>query len=100
MQTYARKLLVVITEAALEKRLAGDARALGAQGYTVTDCRGSGQHGERESTWAVDRSIEIKIVCDAAVVDKLAEHLLTTYAPHYAMTLFVTDAAVFRPQKF
>ena len=40
MQTHAKKLLVIITEAALEKNLIRDARQFGAHGYTITEVRG------------------------------------------------------------
>jgi len=99
MQTHAKKLLVVITEAALEKALIRDARAFGVHGYTITDVRGGGERGEREASWEADRSIEMKVICDG-VAERLAAHVLDTYAPHYAVTLFITEVGVFRPQKF
>ena len=100
MQTHAKKLLVIIAEAALEKRLIRDARAFGAHGYTLNDVRGGGDRGDREASWEADRSIEIKVICDATVAERLASHVLATYAPNYAVTLFVADVGIFRPQKF
>lgn len=100
MNTHPKKLLVIISEAALEKDLVRDARSFGANGYTLVDVRGGGAGGEREASWEADRSIEMKIICDAAVAEKLAQHVLAQYAPHYAVTLFTSDVGVFRPQKF
>ena len=100
MQTHARKMLVIIGEAALEKRLIGDARSFGAHGYTICDVRGGGERGDREARWEADRSIEMKVICDEAVAEKLAEHILRSYAANYAVTLFTADVGVFRPQKF
>jgi nitrogen regulatory protein P-II 2 len=100
MQTHAKKLLVIIAEAALEKQLIRDARQFGAHGYTIYDVRGGGERGERESAWDADRLVEMKVICDAAVAQRLAEHVLKTYATHYAVTMFTTDVGVFRPQKF
>lgn len=100
MQTHAKKLLVIIAEAALEKPLTRDARQFGALGYTITDVRGGGQRGEREAQWEADRSIEMKVIADAAVAEKLAGHVLGTYAPHYAVTLFTEEVGVFRAEKF
>lgn len=100
MTTHTRRLLVVITEAALERQLVADVRQFGVHGYTITDVRGGGRSGERESTWEADRSIEMKVICDPAVADELAAHFLATYAEHYAVVLFTTDVGVFRPQKF
>ena len=42
LDTHPRKLLVIISEGVLERQLIGEARALGALGYTVTDVRGGG----------------------------------------------------------
>jgi nitrogen regulatory protein P-II 2 len=100
MQTHPKKLLVVITEAALEKRLIQDAKRLGAQGYTVYDVRGGSQHATHEGAWEADRMIEIKIICDDAVAQAIAEHVMAQYAANYGVSLFFADVQVIRPQKF
>ena len=100
MHTHARKMLVIIGEAALERHLVRDARQFGAHGYTISDVRGGGERGDREARWEADRSIELKVICDQAVAAKLAQHVLQTYAPNYALTLFTADVGIFRPQKF
>lgn len=100
MQTHERTLLTIITEAAIERALIADARRLGAHGYTVLDVRGGGAGGEREGAWDADRSIELKVVCPAEVAEKIAEHVLVQYAPHYAVALYLSDVQVFRAQKY
>jgi len=100
MDSHSRKLLVIIGEAALEKQLVADARRFGAHGYTISDVRGGGERGDREARWEADRSIEMKVICDPQVAEHLAEHVLASYAPNYALTLFTTDVGVFRPTKF
>lgn len=100
MQTHAKKLLVIIAEAALEKQLIRDARQFGAHGYTLYDVRGGGERGERSAEWDADRLVEMKVICDDAVAAQLAQHVLAQYAPNYAVTLFTADVGVFRPQKF
>jgi nitrogen regulatory protein P-II 2 len=100
MQTHSRKLLVVICEAALEKTLVEDVGRLGAAGYTIVDARGGGRGGTRDGTWEADRSIEIKVICDTDVADRVVAHVLATYSAHYAVTLYLTDVSVLRPAKF
>lgn len=100
MNTHARQLLVIIAEAALEKQLIRDARQFGANGYTITEVRGGGERGDREASWEADRSIEMKVIAEATVADRLARHVLAAYAPHYAVTMFTTDVGVFRAEKF
>jgi hypothetical protein len=100
MQTHVRKLLVIITEAALESTLVKDVLKLGAQGYTIADVRGGGRHGPRDADWQADRNIRLEVICDAAVADAIAAHVRDTYSSHYATTLFFADIGVLRPEKF
>lgn len=100
MNMHPRKLLVIMAEANLEKRLIADLRQAGAHGYTVHDVRGGGEHAVREGHWEADRTIELKVVCEAPVAEQLAQHVLTAYAPNFGVTLFLSDVAVFRPEKF
>lgn len=97
---HKRQLLVIIAEAPLEKRLVQDVMRLGAHGYTVTDVRGGGASGIREGAWEADRTIRMEVVCEAAVADHIADHVLASYAQHYGITIFFTDVLVLRPQKF
>jgi len=100
MEKHERTLLVIITEAALEKRLVADSRRLGAQGYTVHDVRGGSRLSTREALWEADKSIEMKLICTPEVADAMARHVLQTYAPHYSLTLFFAGVEVLRPDKF
>lgn len=100
MNLHPRKLLVIMAEASLEKRLIADLRREGAHGYTVHDVRGGSAHAVREGYWEADRTIELQVVCDAAVAERLGQHVLTQYAPHYGVTLFLSEVSVFRPEKF
>ena len=100
MQKHQKKLIVIIAEAVLEKSLIGDAKRLGAQGYTVYDVRGGSQYATHEGSWDADRMIEMKIICDAAVADALASHIMGEYASHYGVSLFFSNIEVVRPQKF
>ena len=73
---------------------------LGAHGYTVSDVRGAGASGAREGAWEADRTVEIKIVCDAEVADAIAEAALSRFGSHYGLTMFFGDVQVLRPEKF
>ena len=100
MLKHQKKLIVIIAEAVLEKSLIADAKRLGAQGYTVYDVRGGSQYATHEGSWDADRMIEMKVICDAAVADALASHVITEYASHYGVSLFFSNIEVVRPQKF
>lgn len=97
---HGRTLLVVVTEAVIEKRLVQDARDRGALGWTATEVRGGSARGVREGAWEADRTVEIKFICEPAVADAIAAHLLATYAPHYGLAMYFSAVEVLRPERF
>jgi nitrogen regulatory protein PII len=100
MNSSMRKLLTIITEAALESVLIKDLERLGVRGYTITDARGKGSRGVRSSAWDASSNIRIEVVCDAATAEAIATHLQARYYDDYGMVLFVNDVSVLRPEKF
>ncbi len=100
MDTHARKLLVILTEGALEKLLTADVLRLGAQSYSVVDVRAGDATGERAASWAGDRNIELKVIATTAVAEAIAQHVLETYCANYAVRMFLAEVEVLRPEKF
>lgn len=100
MNPHTRKLLTIVTEAAIETALLKDLERLGAQGYTLTDARGKGSRGVRSSAWDASSNVRVEVVCDAATAETIAAYLQAKYYDDYAMILFVADVAVLRPEKF
>ena len=100
MTNASRKLLTIVTEHALEGVLVKDLERLGAGGYTITDARGKGTRGARNSAWDATGNIRVEVVCDTATAEAIAAHLQARYYDNYAMILFTTDVAVLRPEKF
>ena len=100
MSQFPKKLLVILAEAALEKALVQDVLRLGAHGYTVHDVRGGGAGGVREGAWEADRTIEMKVICDAQVADRLAQFVLDSYGADYGLSMYLADVSVLRPGKF
>lgn len=100
MSRSMRKLLTVVTEAALENVLVKDFETLGVRGYTIIDARGKGSRGTRDATWGESSNIHVEIVCDEATAAAIADHLQARYYQDYAMILFVSEVAVLRPEKF
>jgi hypothetical protein len=100
MQLHCRKLLTIVTEAALENTLIHDFERLGAHGYTITDARGSGSRGVRNGGWDASANIRIEIICEAAVADAIAIYLKDHYYDDFAMVLFCHDVDVLRVDKF
>ena len=98
--THPCKLVVMITEAALEDQLAQDVMRLGAHGYTVADVRGQGSHGQRAGIWGADRSIRMEVLCDPATSLAITRHMEDAYFRNFAMVLYVADVGVLRRDKF
>lgn len=96
----ARKLLTIITEAAIESRLLKDLERLGAHGYTVSDARGKGHRGVRDAGWEASANIRVEVVCESETATAIAAHLKESYYDNYAMITIVTDVQVLRPEKF
>jgi predicted nuclease with RNAse H fold len=97
---HSKTLLVIVAEAALEKNLVRDARERGAQGWTIGEVHGTSLEGVREGAWEADRTIELKLICEAAVADAIAEHVITAYAKHYAVAIYFNEVKVLRPQRY
>jgi predicted nuclease with RNAse H fold len=97
---HPKTLLVIVAEAVLEKALLRDARTLGAQGWTVSEVHGAAREGTREGAWEADRTIELKVICDAATADAIAEHVLASYAQNYAVAMHFAEVTVLRPERY
>ncbi len=100
MNKHPKTLLVLVAEAVLEKNLILDARERGAQSWSVCEVHGAGREGVREGAWEADRTIELRVVCDEAVADTLAAHVLATYAPHYSVSMYFSTVSVLRPDRY
>jgi nitrogen regulatory protein PII len=100
MEQFPRRLLTVVTEAAIERMLIAELEALGVRGYTITEARGRGSRGRRQSDWAQEGNIRIEIVCEPSLAERVAARLRERYYDHYAMILFLQDVSVLRPEKF
>ncbi len=100
MELTARKLLTIVTEAALEDLLARDLEALGARGYTITDARGKGSRGKRDATWAPHANIRIEVLCAADTARAICTALRERYYDNYSMVMYIGDVDVLRPEKF
>ena len=100
MELTARKLLTIVTEAALEGTLVRDIEALGARGYTITDARGKGGRKKRDAAWAPHANIRIEVLCDADTARAICTAMRERYYDNYSMVMYVGDVDVLRPEKF
>ncbi|MBM4168015.1 MAG: transcriptional regulator [Ignavibacteria bacterium] len=95
-----KKLVTIVTESILEKKIAKDVLRLGAHGYTITEASGQGERGMRSSDWEQSRNIRVEVVCDNTIAETIIEYMAQTYYEDYAMIVFVHEVEVVRPEKF
>lgn len=88
------KLLNIITEATLGSILPDEIIQLGASGYTLFEVSGSGKSGRREGDFTLSQNIQIEVVCEEEIAQKIIELCKTKYNKHYAMMIFVSDTDV------
>jgi nitrogen regulatory protein PII len=100
MQHYTRRMITIVTEAALERALVTELEALGVKGFTITDARGKGSRGTRQSDWVQEGNIRVEVICDPALADRIAGHVRDKFYANYAMILFLQDVSVLRSDKF
>lgn len=95
-----RTLLTIISESSLESRLVRDVQKLGAQGYTITDCRGKGARGARDAEWDYDSNIRMEVICSPETAKKIEQWLQEKYYNDFAIVVYSDDVSVLRPDKF
>ena len=98
--THPRKLVTIVTEAALESAITRDVERLGARGYTITDARGKGSRGVRNAGWEASSNIRIEVICETGSALAILQHLTAHYYDDFAMIIFTSDVEILRPEKF
>ncbi len=99
MQTVAVKLVTIVAESVLEKRLLLAVKAAGATGYTVSNATGVGSRDMRASTLDGE-NIRIETLVCPEVAEALLEVLVRDWFPHYAVIAWISDVAVVRGEKY
>ncbi len=104
LQTHSRCQLTIISEYVLEERLVTLVGRLGAHGYTVHEVRGGsfaadGEH-RREGAGDTDRTIEMKVICERAVAETIAQKIVEQFGPHFSVRLLLSEVEILRPAKY
>jgi len=97
---YTRRLLTIVTEAAIEDLIIKDLDDLNVTGYTITNARGKGSRGVRNAGWETTGNIRIEIVCDPTMSVKISSYIKEKYYDNYAMIIFMHNVEILRPEKF
>lgn len=93
------KCLTVVAEAILEQRILKDLRACGARGWTVTSARGAGPRHRQISDLEGGNS-RIEVLVDEEVSERIWDLLERDYFPDFAVSAWLTDVEVARPDRY
>ncbi|WP_337845418.1 transcriptional regulator [Thermus sp.] len=99
MELVRLKLVTIVAESLLEKRLVEEIRRLGAKGYTITPARGEGSRGLRSADWE-GQNIHLETIVSEEVALKILKKLQEDYFPHYAVIAYVENVEVVRGDKY
>ena len=94
------KVLTIITEATIESSLVDDFETLGVNGYTIVNARGKGRRGSQMGGWETESNIRIEIICNTELAKQISSYLKDKYFENYAIVMYLSDAQVFRLDKF
>ncbi len=104
VSTHRRCQLTIIAEYVLEEKLIALVGLLGAHGYTVHEVRGGSfdADGERrrEGTGETDRTIEMKVICERATAESVAQRVLEQFSENFSVRIVLADVEVLRPGKY
>jgi len=99
MELKRLKLVTIVAESLLEKRLVEEIKRLGARGYTITPARGEGSRGIRSVDWE-GQNIRLETIVSEEVALKILQKLQEEYFPHYAVIAYVENVEVVRGEKY
>ena len=94
-----RKLVTIVIEAALSRRLEGDLRACGAKGFTSTLAHGAGPRNQRASD-VEGGKVRVESVVSNEVLELILEKLEKDYFPFYAVSCWVSQVEVVRDERY
>ena len=99
MELVPLKLVTIVAESLLEKRLVEEVKRLGAKGYTITPARGEGSRGIRSVDWE-GQNIRLETIVSEEVALRILQRLQEEYFPHYAVIAYVENVWAVRGAKY
>lgn len=94
-----RKLVTVVIESGLARRLEQDLMRCGAKGFTTTMAHGAGPRNQRASD-IEGGNVRIESVVNNEVLDAFLEKLKQDYFPHYAISCWISQVEVVRDERY
>lgn len=99
MDLVPLKLVTIVAESILEKKLVEEIKRLGAKGYTTVPARGEGSRGMCSLDWE-GQNIRLETIVPEEVALRILARLQEAYFPHYAVIAYVENVWVVRGEKY
>jgi nitrogen regulatory protein P-II 2 len=93
------RLITIIGEAVLERRLLADLPRLGATGWSLGRVDGNGSRGVRSTQWE-GPNLRLETVVSHEVAERILDHLVEHYFDHFAVIAYAADVDVVRGEKY
>jgi nitrogen regulatory protein PII len=100
MAAHDMKLVTIIVESLAREAIVRLLNDAGARGYTIFSVEGAGSHGERTAEIAEYGNIQVEVIVQPAVSERLMERLESEFFPRFAMIVYESDVRVRRSSKF
>jgi hypothetical protein len=92
--------ITIYASGALEHELITQSLALGSTGYTVTECRGKGEHRVVEDPLGPPNFVRIELLVQPAVAEKIMGYLQVNHLQSQAVAACVETVEVVKTEKF
>lgn len=92
--------IVVITDEALEERLAQEFVDLGATGFTTVPCRGAGRRHLRNGSFEAQPQVRLEVIVPPDVAEQILVFLRREILPYYHITASAETVDVVRADQF
>ena len=100
MNTHPMRLVTIVCEALAREPVKALLSEAGAHGYTLFTVEGSGAKGPRVADIQEYANIQVEVIVQPEVAEKLLARLEKDFFPRYAMVAYLGDVHVLRPEKF
>jgi len=100
MKLYDMKLLTIICEILLNKKISEILQHHNVTGYTSYEVSGKGDSGMRGHGLPEEKNLKIEIILRQETAEKIIEDIIKTLFSDYSLVFYMTDIKVARTEKF
>lgn len=100
MKLYAVKLLTIVCEILIQKKIKDILKRHKITGYTSYEVEGMGDKGIRGHGLPEEKNWKIEIILTEKTMVDIVEEISTTMFADYAIIIYVSDVQVARMEKF